>query len=471
MLFNSFPFLLFFLGVTIAYYAVGHTWRWLLLLLASCYFYAFLIPGYLLVLFLIIGIDFAAGVLIESSEGKARSFYLGLSIVSNLGVLFLFKYHNFFVENLNLISGNISSNPILFFTWKWALPIGLSFHTFQAMSYTIEVYRGGQKAERHIGIYALYVMFYPQLVAGPIERSQNLIPQFYEKKTINYDGIVAGLKFMLWGFFMKVVVADRLGIYVDYVFKDVAIHSRLALITATLFYTFQIYCDFAGYSLIALGSAKVMGFRLSDNFRRPYLAVSLRDFWQRWNITLSQWFRDYLYYPMGGSRVAVAKYVFNITVVFILSGLWHGANWTFIVWGLLHGFYILAGHLRRNRFPKLVFNRVVEIILTFLLVSFAWIFFRSQDIREAFILIKRIFDPKTVRIIGGEFDERSLLIYSLTGIATVITVDVMSEYFPQKNILLHSRNGWIRMAGCVGLIVVIILFGVFDGSQFIYFQF
>ncbi|HMC87645.1 MAG TPA: MBOAT family O-acyltransferase [Chitinophagaceae bacterium] len=471
MLFNSFPFLLFFLGVTVAYYAIGHKWRWLLLLVASCYFYAFLIPGYLLVLFLIIGIDFAAGILIESNKGRARRFYLGLSIISNLGVLFLFKYHNFFVENLNLISGAVSSSPILFFNWKWALPIGLSFHTFQAMSYTIEVYRGNQKAERHIGIYALYVMFYPQLVAGPIERPQKLIPQLNEKHQVNYDGIIAGLKFMLWGFFMKVVVADRLGIYVDYVFRDVGSHSRLALITSTFFYSFQIYCDFAGYSLIALGSAKVMGFRLSDNFRRPYFAVSFRDFWQRWNITLSQWFRDYLYYPLGGSRVVVSKYIFNIGVVFILSGLWHGANWTFIIWGLLHGLFILLGHLRRSRFPKLIFNPFFEIISTFLLVSFAWIFFRSQNIREALIFIKRIFDPKTVQIIGGEFDERSLLVYSFVGICTVITADIIAEYFPGKFSLVHNRRSWIRMTSCIGLIIVIILFGVFDGSQFIYFQF
>jgi D-alanyl-lipoteichoic acid acyltransferase DltB (MBOAT superfamily) len=300
---------------------------------------------------------------------------LGLSIVSNLAVLFIFKYHNFFVENLRLISANISSSPVIFNIWKWALPIGLSFHTFQAMSYTIEVYRGNQKAERHLGIYALYVMFYPQLVAGPIERPQNLIPQFYEKQNVNYDGIIAGLKLMLWGYFMKVVVADRLGIYVDYVFRDVAFHSRLSLLTAVFFYSFQIYCDFAGYSLIALGSARTMGYTLSTNFNRPYLALSLRDFWQRWNITLSRWFRDYLYYPLGGSRVMLSRYIFNVIVVFILSGLWHGANWTFVVWGLLHGMYILMGHFRRSRFPKLIMHPFFEILWTFLLAAFAWIFF------------------------------------------------------------------------------------------------
>jgi D-alanyl-lipoteichoic acid acyltransferase DltB (MBOAT superfamily) len=471
MLFNSFPFLLFFLGVTIAFYAVKQSWRWLLLLIASCYFYAFLIPVYLLVLFFVIGIDFVAGILIEKNKGQRRRFFLGLSIVSNLTILFIFKYHNFFVENLQLISANISSNPILFNTWKWALPIGLSFHTFQAMSYTIEVYRGNQKAERHLGIYALYVLFYPQLVAGPIERPQNLIHQFYERHSIQYDGIIAGLKLMLWGYFMKVVVADRLGIYVDYIFRDVAFHSRLALLTAVLFYSFQIYCDFAGYSLIAVGSAKAMGFTLSINFNRPYLALTLKDFWNRWNITLSRWFRDYLYYPLGGSRVERSKYIFNIIVVFILSGLWHGANWTFIVWGLLHGIYILVGHFRRRRFPNLILHPFFEVICTFLLVSFAWIFFRSQNLHEAFLIIKRICAPGTPMIINGEFEQHSVLVYSVAGICTVMLTDVLAEYFPHYRTTLHNRKSRIRIATYVSLLIIIILFGVFDGGQFIYFQF
>jgi D-alanyl-lipoteichoic acid acyltransferase DltB (MBOAT superfamily) len=214
-----------------------------------------------------------------------------------------------------------------------------------------------------------------------------------------------------------------------------------------------------------------MGFTLSTNFNRPYLALSLRDFWQRWNITLSRWFRDYTYYPLGGSRVVPLKYVFNVTVVFILSGLWHGANWTFIVWGLLHGIYILVGHLRRSRFPKSVFNPVVEIILTFLLASFAWIFFRSQNLQEAFTVIKRIFSPNTPHVIDGEFDQRSVLVYSLAGIMTIMITDLMAEFFPWKQTILHNRKDWIRLAAPVGLILIIVLFGVFDGGQFIYFQF
>jgi alginate O-acetyltransferase complex protein AlgI len=471
MLFNSFPFLIFFSVVTIAYYAIHHKWRWLLLLLASCYFYAFLIPAYLLVLFLIITIDYSAGLLIESNQGRTRRFYLGLSIISNLTVLGIFKYHNFFVENLNHLSGLFTSKEGSFSIWNLALPVGLSFHTFQAMSYTIEIYKGQQKAERKFGIYALYVMFYPQLVAGPIERPQNLIPQFYQRHQVSYNGISTGLKWMLWGFFMKVVVADRLGIYVDYVFKNVEVHSRLALITAVFFYTFQIYCDFAGYSLIAIGSAKVMGFTLTKNFNRPYLASSLRDFWKRWNITLSQWFRDYVYFPLGGSRVTVSKYIFNILVVFILSGLWHGANWTFILWGLFHGLFIVFGYLKRKYLPAIIFSKYIRIISTFLAVSFCWIFFRSQNIHEAFTIVKRIFSRQTIQLIEGEFDERSLLIYSLLGIFCIIITEVISELFPGRYQLLQSPKLWVRMITCIGLIVVILLLGVFDGSQFIYFQF
>jgi alginate O-acetyltransferase complex protein AlgI len=466
MLFNSFPFLIFFTGVTIAFYAINYKWRWFLILAASCFFYAYLIPAYLLVLFLVIGIDYVAGRMIESNEGIARRFYLGLSILSNLGVLALFKYHDFFVENINMFS----ATP-LFSIWKWALPVGLSFHTFQAMSYTIEVYKGNQKAERNLGIYALYVMFYPQLVAGPIERPQKLLPQFYQRHPISYDGIAAGLKCMLWGFFMKTVVADRLGIYTDYVYRNAETHSRLALITATFFYTFQIYCDFAGYSLIAIGSARAMGFSLTSNFNRPYLALSLRDFWKRWNITLSQWFRDYVYIPMGGSRVTTLRYIFNILVVFILSGLWHGAKWTFIVWGLVHGMLILAGYLRKKYLPGLMVSKFIGIVTTFLVVWVCWIFFRSQSIREAVTIIKRIFSPGTTSMIKGEFEERALLVYSFTGIICIIVTDLVMEYSPRKFQLLHNRREWVRIASCVMVIIVILLFGVFDGSQFIYFQF
>ena len=445
MLFNSFPFLIFFLSVTGIYYTLNRRWQLIWLLAASCYFYAFLIPAYLLILFLIILIDYSAALFIESAEKKnRRRFFLALSIIGNLGVLSLFKYHNFFVENVNLVAGNLFHSGKLFSIWNLALPVGLSFHTFQAMSYTIEVYRRNQKAEKKLHIYALYVMFYPQLVAGPIERPQKLLPQFYQNHKINYDNLAAGLKLILQGLFMKVVVADRLAIYVDYVFRNADAHGRLALITATFFYSFQIYCDFAGYSLIALGAAKSMGFSLSKNFNRPYLASSAREFWKRWNITLSQWFRDYVYFPMGGSRVTISKYIFNILVVFILSGLWHGASWTFIIWGLLHAVFLLTDYFRKKFTPSIVIPKAAGIISTYLVVSFCWIFFRSRNVSEAINMIKRIFDPKTPGIMGKEFDERSLLVYSLLGIGSVMLMDMISEFFPDRFQLLHSRRSWVE---------------------------
>ena len=471
MLFNSFAFLIFFLGVTLFYYLINYKWRVVFLLLASCYFYAFLIPAYLLVLFLIILIDFTAGIMIESSQGMRRKFFLGLSIISNLSVLAIFKYHDFFVENLNFLSGQFFSNNHFFSLWKIALPVGLSFHTFQAMSYNIEVYRANQKAERKISIFALYVMFYPQLVAGPIERPDKLIPQFYQKLPINFDAIANGLKLMAWGFFMKVVVADRLGIFVDHIYKNPAVHSKWALITATSFYSFQIYCDFAGYSFIAIGSALVMGFQLSPNFRRPYLATSLQEFWHRWNITLSQWFRDYVYIPMGGNRVEKSKFVFNILVVFILSGLWHGAKWTFIIWGFLHGMLLLAERIPIKKTISFLMPKPILIVITFLMVSFCWIFFRAESFQDSITIIKRIFSMGTAASVQGEFEERALLLYSLLGIGTVVLADMQKEFFPSKFQLLNHPKDWVRMTTCIGLVIIILLFGVFDGSQFIYFQF
>ncbi len=299
MIFNSFTFLIFFLTVTPLYYLVPHSLRWLFLLLISCFFYASFIPSYLLVLFAIIIVDYSAAILMEKSNSSSRrKVFLTMSLVANIGVLAIFKYYNFFIDNVNQVLGlaHIPVGPLPF--WQIALPIGLSFHTFQAMSYTIEVYRGSQKAERHPGIYALYVLFYPQLVAGPIERPAQLLYQFRERHSPDFNGIATGLKKMLLGFFMKVVVADRLGIFVDFIFAHPAYRSRLGLLVAMGFYAFQIYCDFAGYSLIAIGSAKTMGFDLVNNFNQPFVSRNITEFWRRWHISLSGWFSDYLFNPL-----------------------------------------------------------------------------------------------------------------------------------------------------------------------------
>ncbi|MFI5205707.1 MAG: MBOAT family O-acyltransferase, partial [Candidatus Paceibacterales bacterium] len=389
MLFNSLEFLLFFPIVTTLYYFLPHKFRWLLLLVASCLFYAAAIPVYLFVLFTLIIIDYFSAILIEQYQGKFKKLFLIISIVSMCSALFVFKYFNFFVTNLDAFARVFHWNlPIT--TLQLLLPIGLSFHTFQSLSYVIEVYRGNQKAERNFGIYALYVMFYPQLVAGPIERPYNLLHQFHEEHTFDYQRVVDGLKLMAWGMFKKVVIADRLALLVNQVYGNPHDFSGPLLIIATFFFAFQIYCDFSGYTDIAIGAAQVMGFRLMDNFNRPYFSKSIAEFWKRWHISLSSWFRDYVYIPLGGNRVSDQRLYFNLSLTFLISGLWHGANRTCFVWGALNGFYIiisLATYNFRRKFVHLItldrhpiIHKFFKMVLTFTLVCFGWIFFRAKNI-------------------------------------------------------------------------------------------
>jgi D-alanyl-lipoteichoic acid acyltransferase DltB (MBOAT superfamily) len=356
------------------------------------------VPVYILILFGTIIIDYFAGICIENAKGKRRNFFLTISLISNISVLVVFKYYNFFVQNWNELLGSVTGHHALPYL-SILLPIGLSFHTFQAMSYTIEVYKGNQKAERHFGIYSLYVMFYPQLVAGPIERPQNLLHQFYEKHVFDADEFYIGIKMMLWGMFKKVVIADRLAILVNQVYNNPQQHNSTMLFIASIFFAIQIYCDFSGYSSIAIGAARVMGFKLMKNFDTPYQSKDINQFWKKWHISLSSWFKDYLYIPLGGNKVAVPRWYFNLLIVFIISGFWHGANWTFIIWGALHGFYLVfaiatkklrhaintAIHLPAN--SKV--NHLLQVVSTFCLVTFAWIFFRANSLSDAVYIIKK----------------------------------------------------------------------------------
>ncbi|WEA01238.1 MBOAT family O-acyltransferase [Mucilaginibacter sp. SJ] len=476
MIFNSFTFLLFFPVVTALYFLVPHKFRWLLLLIASCYFYMFFKAIYILILFFTIIIDYTAGIYLEKvNDLKKKKLLLILSLTANIGVLAVFKYFNFFNANLSgLLYWMGYTNPIPFL--QILLPIGLSFHTFQAMSYTIEVYRGHQKAERHFGIYALYVMFYPQLVAGPIERPQNLLPQFKTEHHFNALDVSEGLKRMLIGFFKKVVVADRLSIYVKTVFNNYPEHGSATIVLASLFFAVQIYCDFSGYSDIAIGSARVMGFKLMENFKRPYFAKSISEFWSRWHISLSTWFKDYVYIPLGGNRVSKGRLYLNLFAVFMISGLWHGANWTFIVWGALHGFYLICGMVtqkwRTATASKLglgsgVFSNFLNISFTIFLVTISWIFFRAVSLEQAWGLLKGVFVYKHGFFIG----EPSYFLYDLMAIAALFFYELKQEYGLHSLRLLHNENWGIRMASYLGLVFIILLFGVFDGGQFIYFQF
>ena len=476
MLFNSVHFALFFVVVTSAYFILPHRFRWMLLLGSSCYFYMAFIPVYILILGFTIVVDYFAGIFLENTEGKKRKYWLIASLVANIGVLAVFKYYNFLNDNLSLLlnsAGYQNFIPHL----GILLPIGLSFHTFQAMSYTIEVYRGKQKAERNFGIYSLYVMFYPQLVAGPIERPQNLIHQFYEKHYFDYARVVEGLKLMLWGFFMKLVIADRLAIYVNAVYNNADQHSGKSLALATVFFAFQIYCDFAGYSSIAIGTARVMGFNLMTNFNRPYFSRSISEFWKRWHISLSTWFKDYLYISLGGNRVSVPRWYFNLFIVFAISGLWHGANWTFIIWGALNGFYLVfaivsekwrAGFnkfIQLDKAPKL--HNLLQILITFVLACIAWIFFRANSTEDAFLILRKAMTFDGTLYVGTP----SMMIYSVLSIIFLIAVETKIEYFTGKISLFNHPHWAVRKLSYSLLILLIMFFGVFDGGQFIYFQF
>ncbi len=492
MLFNSFQFLIFFIVVTSLYFAINHKYRWMLLLIASCYFYMAFLPVYILILGFTIVIDYVAGILIENSTKKKRKFFLVISLISNIGVLAVFKYYNFIIENVSQLLSSVGLQNHLPYL-SILLPIGLSFHTFQAMSYTIEVYRGNQKAERNFGIYSLYVMFYPQLVAGPIERPQNILHQFYEKHEFDYNRVTDGLKLMMWGLFKKVVIADRLAIFVNQVYDTPTNYQGVPLIVACIFFTFQIYCDFSGYSDIAIGAAKVMGFDLMKNFNRPYFSKSISEFWKRWHISLSSWFRDYLYIPLGGNRTLKWKWYYNLFITFLISGLWHGANWTYIVWGGLHGFYLIIALISsnaRNRFNEAIgisknqklFN-IIQMCLTFLLVSFAWIFFRANSIADAFYIITHLHTNIFVQlkeIINNQQQIRQQLLYigqpaSVFFVAIFSIIILEFIHFKQRNKsirkLINKQSIIIRWVIYIAAISCILLFGVYDNTKFIYFQF
>jgi alginate O-acetyltransferase complex protein AlgI len=489
MLFNSFEFLVFFPVVTILYFLLPQRFRWMLLLSASCFFYMFFKPVYILILFFTIIIDYIAGIYIEESKtAKRKKWFLIASLVANIGVLAIFKYYNFFNDNITSLSEVLGyDNKIPYLTIL--LPIGLSFHTFQAMSYTIEVYRGHQKAERHFGIYALYVMFYPQLVAGPIERPQNILHQFYEKHYVDYNRIISGLHLMAWGFFKKIVIADNLAIMVDNVYNNPSEYAGISLIIATVFFAFQIFCDFSGYSDIAIGSAQVMGFTLMRNFNRPYMAKSIPEFWSRWHISLSTWFRDYLYIPLGGNRVVKWRWYYNIFIVFIISGFWHGASWTFIIWGALHGVYQIFGFMTKDKrealakkigltqFPRL--HHTLQVLSVFILASFAWIFFRANSLQDAgyiaYNAIARVGNISEISVatLGHlVFLDASPKVF-VVAIVAVIVMEIIHYIQNNRSMRATIANwpAWQRWTLYYTFIVFVILFGQFGEGQFIYFQF
>ncbi|MBQ8002037.1 MAG: MBOAT family protein [Clostridia bacterium] len=490
MLFNSLEFLIFFPVVTLLYFAIPHKVRYIWLLVASYFFYMCWNPKYALLMAFSTLSTYAAGVLIDkSSKTLHKKLWVALSFTINIAILFFFKYFDFAIDNLNAVlslGGFELVNP----AFDVILPVGISFYTFQALGYTVDVYRKDIKAEKNVLRYALFVSFFPQLVAGPIERSGNLIKQLRERHYFNTKRVANGMMLMLWGFFEKLVIADRAAYVVDTVYNNYTQHTGLTLALATVLFAFQIYCDFASYSDIARGAAQVMGFDLMKNFETPYFAKSVSEFWRRWHISLSTWFRDYLYIPLGGNRRGRARKYFNLFVVFLLSGLWHGASWNYVIWGALNGFYQIVGDMtkgiRRKISNKLqldreVFsNKLMKVIVTFVLINFSWIFFRAESFTAAMTIVKNMFSEfnlwiltdGTLFTLGLDAKDMFVLLLSL---AVLLIVSIMKYKGVMIRDTLAKQGIWFRYLVYLAGIFAVLIFGIYgptyDASQFIYFQF
>lgn len=474
MLFNSGQFLLFFPVVIVLYFLFPHRFRWLFLLAASWFFYMCWRPEYIVLILASTVVDYFLAQRIHrlNQEGNRplAKRLLWTSIGLNLGILFSFKYFNFFVESvgelLSLTSLNVDM-PVL----DVLLPVGISFYTFQTMSYTVDVYQGKTEPEKHFGIFALFVSFWPQLVAGPIERSNRLLPQFRIQHRFDYDRVVWGLNRMAYGFFKKVVVADRLAIYVNEVYGSVEEYPTLPLVLASVFFAFQIYCDFSGYTDIAIGVAAIMGFQLMENFDRPYLSRSIGEFWRRWHISLSSWFRDYVYIPLGGNRVVRWRWYYNLFITFLISGLWHGANWTFVIWGALHGLYLIGERVAaplsqgiEQRLGKQNFAlRAGQIALTFFLVVVGWIFFRANSVSDAGLIFQKILSPDLNLNPGLLLAYQGVYNFALSFLAVGL---LLLSYWLPRNLRLRYPLLFLVVTS-----TLILVLGKGGEAQFIYFQF
>lgn len=470
MLFNSGHYLIFFPIVVFIYFLLRDVkYRRILLLIASWYFYTVWKPEYIILLLISTSIDYFAARKIDSSNQlNTRKAFVWLSIFVNISILFSFKYFHFFDRNLHrfildtdLFQGNTFE--------KLLLPVGISFYTFQTISYTIDVYKRKIRAERNFVKFALFVSFFPQLVAGPIERAGSLLPQFEKLFKFEYKRVSDGLKLIVWGFFQKIVIADSMAIFVDAVYKNPGAYFGLDIWLVTFFFAVQIYCDFSGYTDIARGSAKILGYELRLNFKLPYFAKSFAEFWHRWHISLSTWFRDYVYIQLGGNRVKTkSRFIFNIMFVFVLSGFWHGAGWNFIIWGALHGIYYLTEKyfpikIAQNHKPIVAF---LKIVFVFTLVNFAWIFFRSESVMNALTMVQNSFDFGNSSL---NFD-RTLLLKNFILIGILLIVNLIER---KKDIVTYvSEKSLIaRWSIYYATVLIIILFGNFGIKEFIYFSF
>ncbi len=498
MLFNSTSFLCFFPIVVLLYFTIPKKWKNRFLLIASYYFYMCWSVKYILLIFISTVVTYLSGLLMDNidnsdceevNKSKHKKRVVLASFVINLSILFFFKY---FLFSIKTVSKVLSLMHIQLHepTFNIMLPVGISFYTFQALSYTMDVYRGDIYAEKDFFQYALFVSFFPQLVAGPIERSKNLLKQLAVPKPFSFDDAKEGLLLMLWGYFLKIVLADRIAIFVDTVYGDYSQYPGTYLIVATIMFAVQIYCDFSGYSTIAMGAAKVMRIQLMENFNAPYLSVSVAEFWRNWHISLTSWFKDYLYIPLGGSRKGKHREYANKIIVFLVSGLWHGAQSSFVVWGGLNGLYQVVGemlqpvrdravqslHLNRNS----IGHRLINMIGTFIFVDFSWIFFRANGVREALKIIQSmvavrnpwvLFDGSLYRC---GLDEKNFRLAILC-ILILLFADLCKKRGIVVRRVILEQDYWCRWIIISLTIVFLLVFGkygpVYDESAFIYFQF
>lgn len=471
MIYNSLNFIVIFPLLFLLYYAIPARFlraRNAFLLITSYLLYIQWKPSYTFVLLGVTLVTYGAAILLEKTKHPKRVLTAG--VVLSLLPLVGFKYFNFVNDSIRDILSLCGFDCHLE-GLNWAIPVGISFFTFQALGYLFDVYYKRIGAERDFLTYALFVSFFPSILSGPINKASLVIPQLKAlRQYFDYDKAVKGLKMLLWGMFMKVVVADRVALYVDIVFPSYLNYKGSTCFVASILYTIQIYADFGGYSLMTLGVGKILGFELTENFRRPYFSYSITDFWRRWHISLSTWLKDYVYIPLGGSRCSGARNYWNIFVTFLVSGIWHGANWTFVVWGILHGlFQIVEKMTGQNKCKYGVMGKSIKILVTFLLVNFLWIFFRSASIGDACGMISLIFSPSFFSAPFLSSPPTSVLI--VLSVILLLLKDVRDEFFPNRIPLMNSKHVFVRWCTYVMLVFFILLSGVFNSDQFIYANF
>jgi len=480
MLFNSITYFFFIIIVFALYWSLlrkNFKWQNLFLLGASYCFYGWWDVRFLILIFISSSVDFFLGrAIFNQSVKKKKLHLLWLCMLINLGMLGFFKYYNFFVDSFASLSASFGLQPSLT-TLHIILPIGISFYTFQSLSYSIDIYRGKIQPTNNFVSFMAFVSFFPQLVAGPIQRASDLLPQFLKARTFKSDRVISGFRYILYGLFKKMVIADRLSYFVDRIYDSPEKFDGTTLLAATFMFGVQVYCDFSGYSDIAIGSARLLGFDLTQNFKTPYLANSFRDFWRRWHISLSTWFRDYVYIPLGGNRVSPSRWIFNILLTFTLSGLWHGASLTFILWGFLHGFFLVLEH-NASKIVTLSKNfSWIGFVITFVTINLAWVFFRAHTFEQSMFIFSSFknlnldFVSKGLAFFAAnnEFREFSISILASFPLFFILEILIDQDDF---NSLIVKRGVLLRWSIYLILAINILAFGVLTAApQFIYFQF